>query len=309
MMEEARESIQALLGQEEKHYKCSDYMHSTVERPICSPLHVVLQCANVVTDGFWDSTVDADTALLQSPTRISKFPSSENIQDLFASSEASPRSVAPYQADDALQGPSLSMWRSQMFDWACTVTDNFQIEREVIAIAFSILDRYVEIECRSECPVDREDFQLFAMVSMYMAIKTSLSYSNISVEVLIDMSRGFYTHEDIVLTERDILGALDWYVNPPTVIGFCRLYMQLFPTTLSNDAEVTCQEISELALCDSYFVSKSDSSVALATIMLMARRQGISLSETQPFMVNLQGLVNVDDLDFETTFRRLESLC
>ena len=130
-----------------------------------------------------------------------------------------------------------------------------------------------------------------------------------SVEVLIDMSRGFYTHQDIVLTERDILAALDWHVNPPTGIGCCRLYMQLFPTTLSNYAEATCQEISELALCDSYFVSKSDSSVALAAILLMARRERISLRETQLFMDNLEGLVNVVDLDFEATFRRLESLC
>jgi hypothetical protein len=307
-MEEARESIEALLDQEEKYYRCSDYMHSTVERPTCSPLHVVLQCANLVTDGFRAPTVDADTALLQSPTRINKFPFSESVQDLLTSPQ-SPRSVAPCQADDAPQEPSLSMWRSQMFDWACTVTDNFQIDREVIAIAFSILDRYVEIESRSECPVDREDFQLFAMVSMYVAIKTSLSGSNISVEHLLDMSRNFYNHEDIVLTERDILAALDWHVNPPTGIGCCRLYMQLFPITLSNDAEATCQMISELALCDSYFVSKSDSSVALATILLMARRQGISLSDTQLFMDNLEGLVNVDDLDFEATFRRLESLC
>jgi hypothetical protein len=288
-------------------------MHSTVERPTCSPLHVVLQCANLVTDGVWAPTVDADTALLQSPTRINKFPSSESIQDLLTSSPASPRSVAPYQVDDdALQEPSLSMWRSQMFDWACTVADNFQIDREIIAIAFSNLDRYVDIESRSaECSVGREDFQLFAMVSMYMAIKTSLSFSKMSVEVLIDMSRGFYTHDDICFTERDILAALDWHVNPPTAIGCCRLYMQLFPTTtlLSNDAEATCQGISELAICDSYFVSKSDSSVALATILLMARREGISLSETQLFMDNLEGLVNVDDLDFEATFRRLESLC
>jgi hypothetical protein len=196
-----------------------------------------------------------------------------------------------------------------MFNWACTVTDNFQIDREVIAIAFSILDRYVEIEYRSECIVDREDFQLFAMVSMYMAIKTSLSQRKMSVEVLIDMARGFYTHQDIVVTERDILAALDWHVNPPTGIGCCRLYIQLFPTTLSNHAEATCQEISELALCDSYFVSKSDSSVALATILLMARREAISLTETQLFMDNLDGMVNVDNLDFEATFRRLESLC
>lgn len=308
-MEQARESIQALLDQEEKYYKCSDYMHSTVERPRCSPLHVVLQCANLVTDGSWAPTVDADTALLQSPTSMSKFASSESLQGLLTT-PVSPRSVAPCQVDDdVLQEPSLSMWRSQMFDWACTVTDNFQIDREVIAIAFSILDRYVEIENRSECSVSRVDFQLFAMVSMYLAIKTSLSQRKMSVEVLIDMSRGFYTYDDIVLTERDILAALDWHVNPPTGIGCCRLYMQLFHTTLSNNAEATCQEISELAVSDSYFISKSDSSVALAVILLMARREGISLSETQLFMDNLEGLVNVVDLDFEATFRRLESLC
>jgi hypothetical protein len=49
--------------------------------------------------------------------------------------------------------------------------------------------------------------------------------------------------------------------------------------------------------------------MTLAAILLMARREGISLSETQLFMDNLEGLVNVVDLDFEATFRRLGSRC
>jgi hypothetical protein len=210
---------------------------------------------------------------------------------------------------DVVEHSCLSIWRHQMFDWACIVVDSFQIDREVVAIAFSILDRYIAIESQSDYPIEREDFQLFTIVSLYIAAKTSMSFKKLSVEILIDMSRGFYTDEDITLTERDILMALSWAVNPPTVMAFCRLYMQLFPTDLSFAVEGTCQYLSDLATADSYFCSKSNATIALATMLLAARREGIPLNTTEECIENLRGLVNMNNEDFESTFRRLESLC
>ena len=241
-----------------------------------------------------------------------------------------------------------------MFDWSVAVIQSFQFPREVVAIAFDILDRYVASECRevakelqkqqqqqsslsspsyNDMSLTREDFQLFAMVSLYMAIKMTASYQKMSVNVLIDMSRGFYSAHDILSTEREILMSLDWHVNPPTIMAYCKLYTSLFHSdafqstpSLALNLEASCQVLSELALTDTYFLSKSNATVALAVILLSGRREGIPLVEMQQFMDTLENSEeeNCDDhcsllqsitchrkagADFESIFRRLESLC
>ena len=306
--EDAKESIQALLRQEAISYHCTDYTNSGQERPICTPLHVVVECAKLVTDGWVGTPIDQDSLLMNSPSRVSDLIPSGSIEDLYTMSEGSARSVTHAFTNQEVELSCFSQWRHQMFHWACDVCESFSIDREILAIAFNILDRYVAVEVKSEFAVSREDFQLFAMVSMYIAIKANLSFRKLAVETLIEMSRGYYTHEDIILTEKDILAALDWHINPTTVVGFCRLYLELFPCPIPSNLEATCNYMAELAVSDSYFVSKSNSSVALAVMLLAARREGVSLEETQQLVDNLQGLVNIYDSDFEATFRRLESL-
>jgi hypothetical protein len=402
------ESIQTLLRQERKHYRCNDYVQQQFEQEqqqqrrrrrrspsVWSPLHVVAECANLVTDGRLTSTtykdedncevdtpagavaVAAAAASLASPTSVMvvKPPSARRIQDiLYASSSAAaaadPSPAAchhhhgrgkqipppqpkqqqkqqrsattidhylfaapsfhhplPFQQEQVvLEWHSrFALWRRQMFDWSCAVTDSFCIPREVVAIAFEMLDRYVALECEpsgdddadenddddddddDDAVLTRQDFQLFAMVSMYMAIKMSVSYRKLSIPVLMDMARGYYSMEDITSTELDMLQALDWHVHAPTVMTYCRLYMALFPpptdtTAATNDTtttttnqekknyrmEASCQVLSELVVADSYFINKSNASVALAVVLLTARRQGRSAGDTIQFMSQLE---------------------
>jgi Cyclin, N-terminal domain len=389
------DSIQTLLRHERKYYRCNDYVHQQFEREqqqlrrrrssssaVWSPLHVVAECANLVTDGRLTSTTtsyrDEDTchvdtrgatvtvaaaaASLSSPTSVVgvKPPSARRIQDLlyassYASSPDAPspsayhhrpsqRKQVPPPPPKQLQRPPqqqqvvvlewhcrFALWRRQMFDWSCAVTDRFDIPREVVAIAFDILDRYVALECEAQGDDDtedynddddyddddavvltRQDFQLFAMVSLYMAIKMSVSYRKLSISVLMEMARGFYSVEDITSTELDILHALKWHIHAPTVMTYCRLYMALFPpaprisstdtdtTTINNnnnnqekknyEMEASCQVLSELVVADSYFINKSNASVALAVLLLTARRQGRSVVDTNQFMSQLEQL-------------------
>ena len=39
------------------------------------------------------------------------------------------------------------------------------------------------------------------------------------MKAMVEMARGFYSYDDMITTERDILMTLDWHLNPPTVIG------------------------------------------------------------------------------------------
>ena len=403
-LETIRDSIRVLLRQEEKHYRCENYVRQQPEQRqeqptrmeghhlYCSPLNVVAECANLVTDGPLTPVYPAEEFKqfheLTSPTgAFSKVPSSKSIHDLLYSSVSATTSAASTSSDGALnrnesfhmdriasfssnsstdyfhqnsfeedeRQSSLSIWRQQMFDWSFAVVQSFQLPREVVAIAFDILDRYVASECREvamelrkgqrqsssyfthdidDIGLTREDFQLFAMVSLYMAIKMTATYQKMPLNCLIDMSRGFYSVHDIESTEREILRRLNWYVNSPTIMSYCRLYAGLFPSDVLQSTpnfplnlEASCQVLSELALADTYFLNKSNASIALAVVLMSGRSEGIPLFDMQQFMDTLEysehegtsgdscsllsGITCASKAggDFESIFRRLESLC
>ena len=260
----------------------------------------------------------------------------------------------------------LSSWRHQMFDWACAVRDNerfFDVNNVVLEVAFNILDRYVAVELYNNnnddthdaLRITREDFQLFAMVSIYIASKlftnrsTHYNHHNhnhhrsnkssnnqdtsmllLDVPILIDMTQGYFTENDITTTERDILSALNWHVNPPTVIDYCDIYLNLFPLhqeeTKKKKEMVQCKckyITTEIVLDDDFFLDKPHSVIALAVVLLAtdASRSGNGIGDDgddgignsdialQTFLRNIQGVVNVHELEFDSIIRRLECSC
>ena len=260
----------------------------------------------------------------------------------------------------------LSSWRHQMFDWACAVRDNerfFDVNNVVLEVAFNILDRYVAVELYNDnnddthdaLRITREDFQLFAMVSIYIASKLftnrSTHYNHhhhnhhrsnkssnnqdnsmllLDVPILIDMTQGYFTENDITTTERDILSALNWHVNPPTVIDYCDIYLNLFPLhqeeTKKKKEMVQCKckyITTEIVLDDDFFLDKPHSVIALAVVLLAtdASRSGNGIGDDgddgignsdialQTFLRNIQGVVNVHELEFDSIIRRLECSC
>mmetsp|Transcript_132438 Transcript_132438/g.197366 ORF Transcript_132438/g.197366 Transcript_132438/m.197366 type:complete len:314 (+) Transcript_132438:93-1034(+) len=308
-LEDATDYVGAMIRQERKFYRCSDYLDADEPGPVVSPLHVVFECANLVTDVRGPPASEKEASLLRSPTRVSNFPSPRS-----SFSDLGTAVTDTYSSRSSSRGQTelsfISSWRHQMLDWASTVTLTYNVDRETIPVAFSILDRYLAVELAShQEPIDREDFQLFAMVSMYIAIKILVPFRKLALETLIDMSRGFYTAEDVTATEQDILVALDWHLHPPIVMEYCRCFMKLFPSELPSEVEETCAYISEMALDDTYFISKPTSLVALAAMLVAAHRHNISLNLTQGFLENLMGHMDVHSAEFDAILRRMEVLC
>ncbi|KAL3905673.1 MAG: hypothetical protein SGARI_004346, partial [Bacillariaceae sp.] len=215
--------------------------------------------------------------------------SQPNSSDTTDDSEAS---KTKRRSPSALEISCLSGWRHQMFDWTCSVCQGVVGEehsRTVVATTFSILDRYLAVVLSKETDellsVSREEFQLFCMVSLYIAAKTLISaaHNKLTIATMVCISRQVYSAQDITATERDILLALDWHVNPPTVSCFCRLFLELFPlevqdwdVRMENDAPPMrsmarhqCEYLAELALDDVFFLDKAATTVGLAIVVLV----------------------------------------
>lgn len=299
-MEEACERLSCLLRQEQRCYTCPDYLSldwQLHQRAVRSH-SVVRECASIVTDARLAAQEEATTITL------SKSPSSVCIRDLNLNNDSH------VEIRKRLH-PGMTLWREQMFHWACTVVDTFGIDREIVLVAFNILDRYVAKETRSSnLPILREDFQLFSMVSLFIAVKIFESSCRISVRALEEMSRGFYPEEIICETEQDMLDSLNWNVNPPTPLAYCRLLLDLLPesTTVSSQFQTTCQNLSEMAVADGCFVKSKASHVGLAAFMLSANRDQVPQDVIHNVMQSVQPFINTTDKDFEDCYHRLESL-
>lgn len=164
------------------------------------------------------------------------------------------------------------VWREKICEWCYQVVDHFDFNREVVSVAMSYLDRYLATRT-----VNRRIFQLAAMTALYLAIKL-FEPGKLRMSSLIDLSRGYFLAEHIVTMEDSMLQSLHWHVHPPTPFAFCRDLMRLVSGDISPGARHDVNELSrfmtELSVCDYWFVTKKPSSVALASIINAVELQG-----------------------------------
>jgi hypothetical protein len=150
-----------------------------------------------------------------------------------------------------------------------TVVDHFDLHREVVSITMSHLDRYLGT-CDSS--VDKNSFQLLAMTSLYLAIKLNeykhliIPGSKSSMDTILQLSRGFFTLEQMEKMECNILQRLQWHVHPPTPQLFVKHFLFFFSPE-EHDAHDLAQFLAELSVMDYFFVSYKPSEVAIAALL------------------------------------------
>lgn len=188
--------------------------------------------------------------------------------------------------------------RSKMASWCMTLMDACDLNRETVSIAMSYLDRFLATEAGAECIEDSATFQLACMTALYSAIKIHEEKA-ISPEVLSTISRGFYTTADMEQMEWKMLNALQWRVNVPTPLAFCRQYVALLPATTMD--EVTKEQLlslcavqTDLCVADYNFVTVQPSSIGFAALVNAMDVLGWNVTLTNS-IVNL-GLINTEQV-------------
>ena len=193
--------------------------------------------------------------------------------------------------------------REQICEWSYRVVDYFDINRDVVAISLSFLDRFM-----TTCVCDRRTYKLAATTALFLAVKVhDDSHVQLSfLSVLANLSRGEFHEKHITEMERIMLKALGFRVHPPTAVAFINHFMLLPPFSIAeqpqdqqqqqqqqypvscysspsaDEENALCTTLSrstsrhifdmacfytELAVMDYYFVTKEPSLVALAAIL------------------------------------------
>ncbi|CAJ1920730.1 unnamed protein product [Cylindrotheca closterium] len=306
------DQLAAMLLQEQKFYRCSDYLgscSSSTEHPVpitVCPLQILNEMANLVTDTQL-VRIDSSSNFSKSDSKSEASPTTV-VHDMYESPHHSRPPLSKQQSQrDKFELSLIGAWRSQMFDWICQVVRFSQLNKGVVEVSFNILDRFLVSKVQHD-NISREEFRLYCLASLHIAFKTSASAGRLSMKQSLSMSGGFYQVEEIQAAELEILQNLQWHVNPPTIMAFCDLYLKLHETQLSKKVYSACEYMAEVAIADEFFISKPCSSIALAITLLVTRKEGIRFAWAQKLLQELRGRVFVEGDEFESILQQLECL-
>lgn len=256
--------LKGMRKQEATHYVVPDYLSAEWQ-----------QMLREATDA---TNVHADGCVQAPPSGPSAAGDAFQARAANAAANAASANHGGVPGGAASQGSSSSnsqineLWREKICEWCYQVVDHFDFNREVVSVAMSYLDRYLATRT-----VNRRIFQLAAMTALYLAIKL-YEPGRLRMSSLIDLSRGYFMAEHIVTMEDSMLQSLGWHVHPPTPMAFCRDFMRLVSDKIEPGAKRDISELgrfmTELSVCDYWFVTKKPSSIALASLVNAMELQG-----------------------------------
>lgn len=171
--------------------------------------------------------------------------------------------------------------RLKLVDWCYNVVDQLEFDREIVAMTMELVDRFLSTPSnnnnnniatiRKQILQDRRQYQLLAISSLYLTIKTTAKVV-LGSEFFSALSHNSYTIQEIEDMEYTILASLKWRIHAPTPIEMAHsiLALTLPATNLSKGTwgyildEVRFQ--TEYAVRDYYFTTQRRSTIALAAI-------------------------------------------
>lgn len=159
--------------------------------------------------------------------------------------------------------------REQIVEWSFRVVDYFRIDREVVSVSLSFLDRFL-----GTCKCDRSTFKLAATTTLHLAVKLLHPCKLSDLGILSDLSRGEFNMKDVAEMESHILEALGWSLHPPTACAISTILLDCIDLDQSlclkpadmDDLHDISSFFTELAVCDYYFVTMRPSEIAIASI-------------------------------------------
>ena len=145
---------------------------------------------------------------------------------------------------------------------------SFELSREVVAVSLSLFDRYFATLGNT---YHGNVALLASLTTLHIAIKL-YDTKKIKLNTLVNLSRGQFTSRDIEMMEWTILSALRWKLHPPTPYTFVEHILFFLPQEVNGTIRAGLNEVSkyltELAVCDAFFVDRSNSStIAFAAIL------------------------------------------
>jgi len=239
-----------------------------------------------------------------------------------------------YLAFDSCKSGVNENWRRRLCEWMFEVTDHYDFDREVVSFAFDYLDRSISLayEPTSKKKLSKREYQLYAVTSLYLAIKVHGEMDSdvdgkrikLRISAFQELSRGCFKTETIEAKELEFLTLFQWRINPPTCARCIYSYLHLLPEWTSMEFEISREDIvcqifdvakylTELSIFVSDFsFNYSPSMIAYGAILCAIVYIEESIKHI-PCHIKVRFLLNIKELSSNLTpefedIRRLETM-
>lgn len=169
-----------------------------------------------------------------------------------------------------------------------------------MAISLDLFDRFLATRnnvCSGNTAL------LVSLTTLHISIKIH-DRKKIKIQTLANLSRGQFGVSHIEQMEWQVLAALGWRLHPPTHYSFVYHLLQYLPleatSTLRRDVNELSRYLTELAVCDSFFIGVNNSTVAFAAILNVLDQislSRISAGTRERFLRDILAWVGLDHCD------------
>lgn len=165
--------------------------------------------------------------------------------------------------------------RSTLMKWAYEILDACNIERSVAGIAISYFDRFMCTTSRraKNALASKHEFQLVFISCLILAMKCRSGMS-IDLEVVSKViCQELYNQEELNAMESEILRALNWKLNGPSVHEFIACFIEFLPSLSHSNEEVVhilmsySEAQADIAATDYSLALELPSSIAFASLL------------------------------------------
>lgn len=193
--------------------------------------------------------------------------------------------------------------RQQIATWVINIMEACNYKKEYAAITMSLLDRFVDTADGHQVLLKRSDYQLAALAALYTSVKIHCPQA-LSPELVAKLSQGSFTRADVERMELRMLTALQWRVNPPTVMDFVRSYLHVIASDgLDEKSSQVILDLAslqaEMSVLDARFLTVKSSQIAFGSLLNAVESifvDCIDFCEGLTEIVALSAKLNPDDL-------------
>ena len=166
-------------------------------------------------------------------------------------------------------------WRPKIMAWFDQLGDSFQLKAETLAMATNYLDRYLS---RRSC--GNVSFQLASIASIFLASKIEETRP-FRTSDFVTLSDGLFSGSDLRLMELELLCALKWHLNPPTIQASVHGLLTLFDDRFDVDVAAVGRRAlasADRVRGDVHFLKYPPSMIAVAAVIIGLKREGADVA-------------------------------
>lgn len=185
----------------------------------------------------------------------------------------------------------LPTMRCKLVNWLIEVSLHFRLHRETLYLAIHYLDRYLSLHWG----IPRKNLQLLGISCLFIASKLEEIYPP-KLKEFAEVCGGSCSTRAIFETELEVLMAIQWKLNFPTVYFWLNLYLDLLRVQLGIDfvtrLRSTCLEILDLAVHTPIVLSFRYSVIAASAIYIRLQDEWLVMQCTEYSWPDMQACVD-----------------